>query len=250
MKTSNLFRIAPRACAIATLLFFNSCSSDAPPSSVTDETTTANATASRTANIMPFNGDNVHDLTGELYSELLSAYYENVNLPTSIVDITDLVEHTAAANSTFTALKTATYQPTDPNRVAYLYEHSATSIGEALEESGMSPAAQSSLKDFIRAVLEHIQEDELPVVIYEYIIAYEEKVIGDSQFSAKDKDILLTTTSITRHSAYFRKKRPKKNTDPDWDWLSLSIAAAAEGAGEGRAEAITMSLACGVVENR
>jgi hypothetical protein len=85
--------------------------------------------------------------------------------------------------------------------------------------------------------------------LYEKVIDYETTVLQNSGFTANDKRVILTTTSITRHSSYLARKKPKKNTDPDWTILIGNIVAAVDGAEDGAANAVVAALVAGIAQN-
>ena len=248
MKTK-LFKSRSSLFSIPVFLLLLSCSSN-ESETIDSHSGGSTVLAQRHKDTMPFNTANAYDSAGQLHNELLSSYYENSSLPSSISGIIALTESTGSNNSSFNALKTSSYDAADANRISYLLGHPATNIQNVLQASELGATAKSSLNGFITTVLDYVADEERPEVLYDFIIDYEDSVLDHPQMSAKEKEIILITTSIARHSAHFRKKRPKKNTDPDWDWLTLNIIGAVEGAGEGKAQAISTALACGIVENR
>jgi len=86
-------------------------------------------------------------------------------------------------------------------------------------------------------------------VIYNYIVAYETIVLKSTSFTESDKRVALITTSVARHSAYYRKKRPKKNKDPEWDLMVGNIIAATDGAATGIQESVMRALIVGIAQN-
>lgn len=113
----------------------------------------------------------------------------------------------------------------------------------------MSAAAKSSLTDFVNSFIVLFDNEYNCEVLYQAVVDYETIVLKDSLLTAKDKRIILTTTSIARHSAYLARKKPKKNTDPDWTILVVNIVAAADGAEYGLAESVTEGLVAGIASN-
>lgn len=240
-------------CCLPAFLFLFSCSPDVPvASSAPSEGTSSNTFASRSENdVLPFNRYNPFDEAGAVHTELISAYYAQGNLPNSIEGIAALVHATVQGNLAFQNLGSYSLQTPDPTQLHYLLTQQQQGGLDALVAcAALTPTAKASFKDFLRMVQSKVSQNMETEAFCKLIIDYEAAVMDSKSFIVTDKEILLITSSITRHSVYFRKKRPKKNTDPDWDWLTLHIAGAATGADESAAEAVALSLACGIVENR
>ena len=115
--------------------------------------------------------------------------------------------------------------------------------------TSLTSGAKSSLIAFINSLMVTFQTESNCDVLYNYVVTYEKSIVNNPALTSRDKQIILITTSVARHTAYLAKKRPKKNTDPDWTVLIGHVAAAVDGAENGMAESITMGLATGIAQN-
>lgn len=237
-------------CLLSFLLFI-SCS----PS--TDSDTSAvlnNTTLSRTVDLgydLPArNPANPYDDAGQIHNELLLTYYYADHQPQDFDTIVSTLTGMANNNLSFMALtKNVPYVFTSQEKVLYLLNHLDSSLTDVLAVSLDHPDAKSSLRDFIQSLLLFCETEEDYHLIHAFIIGYEDSVLNASLWSAEDKRVVLTTTSIVRHSVYARKKRPKKNKDPEWQYLVGNIVASLDGADESMEEAVLRGLVAGVVEN-
>jgi len=203
----------------------------------------------RAGSAAPFNDRNHFDLAGQIHNELLSIYYEQSPLPGTTEAIAERVEAVAGHNNAFILLKPFAYSPVTGSGLDAMLDPSY-GVSQAIGASRLTPVAKESLLGFVSTLLEYVEKNERFEVIYEFAVNYEASVSVNPLLNEHDKEVILTTASIARHSAHFRKKKPKKNTDPDWDWLTANIIGGTEGANYGTAEAITYALAGGIAENR
>lgn len=228
------------------LIFFISCdndSNDATPNAVNSGMT------SRIATELPGNAANPYDEAGWIHNELFETYYESSNKPTTVAGVISRVEALADSNSNFKVIKTASYHPVSAERIQYLLDHKTTCVSEVIANSTLSSSAQLSLSNFMVSLDEKFAVETSCDLLYNYVVAYEKTVLDNVIFTAKDKQLILTTTSIARHTVYLARKKPKKNTNPDWTILILHIAAAEDGAEYGIAESITEGLVAGILSN-
>lgn len=228
------------------LTFFISCDGESELSTNKDS---QNGIVERITTELPGNADNPYDETGWVHNEIFSSYYESENKPSTIQGIIGKVEDLTAANINFKVLKTSSYQPVSATRVQYLLDHQSTCVGDVISKSSLSSEAKQSLSTFVNSFIPFFETETDCVVLYNYVVAYEHAVNTATGLTARDKQIILTTTSVARHSAYLARKKPKRNTDPDWTILVGNVIAAAEGADLGMAEAITEGLVTGIAQN-
>lgn len=203
----------------------------------------------RIANELPGNASNPYDEAGWLHNELFETYYASVTLPRDISAIATKVETIAEANTGFKAIKGSAYLPVSTTRVQYIIDHRSTCITDVISASSMTAPAKLSLTNFISSLVVLFDSESNCDILYRFVVDYEDVILNDKSFSAKDMQIMLTTTSIARHVSYLAKKRPKKNTDPDWTILVTNVVAAADRAEYGMAESITTGLVAGIVQN-
>ena len=203
----------------------------------------------RTANVLPGNSNNPYDEAGWLHNELFESYYASGDLATSVSGIANRIEAIADANTGFKAIKTSTYHTVSVERVQYLLDHKNTCAADIISASSLTAKARLSLATFINSFVVVFDTETNCDVLYRFVVDYEKEVLNDSLLTAKDKQIILTTTSIARHSGYLAKKKPKKNTDPDWTILIVNIIGATDGAEYGSAESLVEGLVGGIAQN-
>lgn len=244
-KSNSLFRIFVFLLLSSSFAFF-SCSSEST------EVQTANLTSDTLAkrnNQLPAHSANVYDHVGVLHNELLSSYYNTSQLPDNLRDIMNRLDSVAQEHEDFGNLAIHGYEAPDLVRVNYILTHQITCTTDVISKLDVSVDAKTSLSNFISAVLSFSTTEDDYGVIYAFIVEYELDVIRSVQFNTADKEVLLTLSSIARHSLYAKKKRPKKNMDPDWDVLISNIIASTEGVDSGAASAVMYGLAAGIAEN-
>ncbi|NMH24247.1 hypothetical protein [Flavobacterium solisilvae] len=222
-----------------------SCSSD----NDTTNSENANTLSAKLITTLPGNYANPYDEVGWLYNELFDTYYTNANLGGSVSQIITKVQSIADASSSFNSIKGSHYHNVSNTRVSYFLEHPTTCVNDVISASSMSTTGKSNLTNFINSFIIFLENENDCDVIYDKVVAYESGVLLNAALTETDKRIILTTTSITRHSAFRARKKPKKNTDPDWDIFIGNIIASTEGAEFGSAEAATMSLVTGIAQN-
>ena len=222
-----------------------SCSSD----NETTNSENVNAISAKRVTTLPGNDANPHDEVGWLYNELFDTYYTNGNLGDSVSQIATQVQTIADANTSFNSIKGSPYHNVSSTRVQYLLDHPTTCVTDVISASSMSTVGKSSLANFINFFIVFLGTESDCDVIYQKVVAYENEVLLNTSLTEKDKQIIFTTTSVIRHSAYRARKKPKKNTDPDWDIFIGNIIASTEGAEYGSAEAATMALVTGIAQN-
>lgn len=205
--------------------------------------------SSRLAATLPGNEANPYDEAGWVYDELFDTFYTEGNLASNVSDVILEVQSIADANDSFNAIKTSSYQNLSNVRIQYLLENKTTCINDVISASSMSSTGKFSLSSFVNYFITFLETESNCDILYEIIVNYENEVLLDSLLTAADRRIILTTTSVARHSVYRATKKPKKNTDPDWDIFIGNIIAATEGAEYGSAEAVTMALVTGIAQN-
>lgn len=227
----------------AMALFFISCDS-----SMNEQDSTANHyKSSETKEELPFNSANPFDGAGTIHNELLTSYYAHYPLPTETDSIIALFYENAKAHSFFATISSS---PILPNELDMLLKEPDIVLQDFLESSDLSEKAKISLNGYIETLLDYANSSEDYAVIYDYITTYENTIETDALYSSDEKAFILTITSITRHSVYMKKKRPKKNTDPDWNWLTTNIFGATAGANGDTQKAIYTAVVAGIIENK
>ena len=196
---------------------------------------------------LPFNSANPFDEAGTIHNEILTNYYSHYPLLTDTDSIINLFHAKAKEHSFFSSLTTS---PILSNELNLLLSQPENMLEDFLQSSDLSEKAKISLSVYIEELLFYTYSSDNYAIIYDYITDYENTIATDSLYSSDEKAIILTITSITRHSVYMKKKRPKKNTDPDWDWLTTNIVGATAGTNGDTQKAIYTALVAGIIENR
>lgn len=228
------------------LTIFSSCdsTSDSP-----SESTTNSQLSSRIANELPGFSANPYDEAGWIHNEIFESYYEIGGKPTTVAGIINRVQALADSNADFIRIKSNPYRAVSPERINYILEHKPTCVAEIISSSSLTTNGKLSLSNFINSFLITFDKEASCDVLYSVVTHYEKAVLENSLLTNSDKQLILTTTSIIRHTSYLAKKKPKKNTDPDWTILIVHIAATLEGVEYGMAESITGGLVAGISSN-
>ena len=222
--------------------FFISCSD-------TSTTKEPGFMSSKISDSMPFNSNNPFEVAGQLHNTLYESYYSADSLEEDISSISNRVTQLANQNIVFMSWAGSSFPVISKDKIDYILSNSSVSQTEIIESSLIAPSSKSSFSDFIDSVVLLCDTEDDYFVIYDFIVTYEESILSNTTLSAYDKKIILTTTSIARHSAYERKKRPKKNRDPEWDLMVGNIVAGIDGASDSLEKAVLMSLITGISEN-
>ena len=229
------------------LTFFISCDSN---SEIATQGAASRAISNRNATELPGNIDNPYDEAGWIHNELFESYYASGSKPITVSGIVTSVEALADINTNFKTINTSTYHSVSSARVQYILEHKSTCVSDVISNSSLTSGAKLSLTTFINSLVATFETESNCDVLYNYVVAYEKKIINDSSLTTRDKQIILITTSIARHTAYLAKKKPKKNTDPDWTILVGNIIASADGAEYGTSESVIEGLVTGIAQNQ
>lgn len=84
--------------------------------------------------------------------------------------------------------------------------------------------AKSSFIGFINSLLFFSKTEEHYEVLYDFIVAYEASVLMNETFTEKDKEVILTNSSVVRYETYEESIKPPKNKDPDWTILFREVS--------------------------
>lgn len=164
---------------------------------------------------LPVNNSNPYDWVGERYRETFEQYVK-------VGDYASKEQLEATVNKDFLEDNNLLGKQTAPSAYQSYKEDSNTNdpwqtLQNIIANSGLTPAAQASLLDFIDAILV-IQGDGYGV-LYDYIIGYESLVVEDISFTERDKQVILNFTSLVRHGSYsYSTLTVTTETEPDDDW--------------------------------
>lgn len=198
--------------------------------------------------VAPDNPNNPYDIAGQLHADILESYIPietEFASPSSTIAVIDSI---ATADSRFSALAFTAYTiPTATQVMAIISDTDA--VYSALA-SYMSPTAISTLKSFCQEVVLMYANDVDFTDAYNSITAYEATIVAGT-FSYKEKEVMLTNSSIARYSLWLSATRKKrKPRDRDWDTLFTALTASIEGAETSTANAIMLSVATAAVGNQ
>jgi len=197
----------------------------------------------------PGNPDNAFDYAGLVHNEVLYAYYADTILPATADAISGRVDSIAGLHPYFSGLPVTAHDLVPLGGIEHLSSNGAAGLASVLEGLPLSPQARNGFGLLAVEFLSKVDRGEDYDAIHGLITAYESQTLASPDHTAAEKELLLTATSIMRHSAHAKAKRPKKNTDPDWDWLTANIAGAALGAQYGKEHAVLTALKAGIMEN-
>lgn len=230
----------------AIMPFLIACSNDSIESELIEHTM-KNSFSTRIEH--PYNPGNEFDEAGQLHNELSESYVASGTIPTAVGAVLMTIDSIARRNELFQRIKGQDYTIPPISQVERILEKSVTDIGEALSSSSLSKNAKGDLANFIRHI--RLMETSRAVYgdIYDYIISVEDNIQNSIAYSQMDRELLLITTSITRHAAYFAREQKKKPRDKDWDLVIANIIAATEGAEESAGMAAVMAATAGIVSN-
>ncbi len=196
----------------------------------------------------PSNPSNPYDSTGAVYLELLHLYYERETNAENLDALLSAIESTALDYPGFIPFY-SDYTSPDLLTISSIINDPERTMENLVANSGLSLKARLSWYDFTDTILSYMEENLDYSILHQYITAYETEWGLDFTYTATDKQLLLVSSSIIRHSVYAKNKKPKKNTDPEWDLMIGNFTAAMEGAKHSKGTAIIYALVTGIAEN-
>ncbi|MDI1256959.1 MAG: hypothetical protein PSV16_12755 [Flavobacterium sp.] len=209
-----------------------------------------NSMLERKTGNFPENQANDYDLAGQLYYDISEAYLPYENPAFSTAAIIGKVKTLANANPEFLAIKTAAYKSPSATQIDDFRNNPVAAMATVIATSSLGTQAKASVADFIITLMWFKDQQKDYNTVYNYTIAYEAAVIGNSGLNTRESEILLTTASVARYAFYFADTHRRKPRDRDWDISIGHIVAALDGAGTGMATAVTESVAFGIADNR
>lgn len=191
--------------------------------------------------IGPENAANPYDSAGMLHNEILEILDETTSNSQSIEEITILIDSLSAVHPDLMLLSN---NPTVSSRVSEITSIVNTNdpATDLLGTLSLSTSARVSFLAFLDSLL--LAADSPYEDIHPIIVSYETSVIGSNSFSALDKQIILTASSVARYSV-----AKKKRKDQDWDTSVTNIVAAASGAGQNSVLGLKMSATVDIYQN-
>lgn len=217
--------------------FFVSCNNTAVDTNMNEESL-------RKSGDYPENNANEYDVAGKIYNQLLESYKTAHPDGGDKSKVLLEIESLAYANDDFKALGNNDYIPVNMERIEAILNGRENALQEVILKSKLSVEGKVSIYRFAAAAM--IQQTLGPDydAMHNYILDYEDEVITSNVFTAEDKRIMLTTSSIVRYMT--ARKRPKKNKDRDWELLVGTFATGIEGGSVNIQNAIIMSATLAV----
>ena len=230
------------------VLFFAFISCDSAES-LTDRSvsTTVSMDLQHRGEVLPFNPQNPYDSIGVFHNDLVASYYAHEVVPTDLDRIIAMIEADALDHPFFLRLAPSGGPFVLSTEVSDVLTDPEPALSGYVGGSVLGSAAQACLHHFVDSVRLFAVTDANYAAFYKYVVDYEAFVISHFLFSQEEKRVLLQITSIARHNAYQKRKRPKKNTDLDWDWLTTCVVGSTAGAYGGEAKGVLTAVVVGVL---
>jgi hypothetical protein len=191
--------------------------------------------------ITPANADNPYDSAGMLHNEILEILDETASNSQSIEEITILIDSVSAVHPDLMLLSNDPTVSSRVSEITWIINTSDPAI-DLLGSLSLSSSARASFLAFLNSLL--LAADSPYEDIHPIIVSYETSVIGSSSFSAVDKQIILTASSVARYSV-----AKKKRKDQDWDTSVTNIVAAASGAEQNSVLGLKMAATVDIYQN-
>ncbi|MEL1254068.1 hypothetical protein AAEO57_09800 [Flavobacterium sp. DGU38] len=188
--------------------------------------------------ISPENPANIYDIAGKIHNDILDVYLTGNYPCNTIAQISHKVDSISVWNSDFVNLETSI--PINFQEIQKIINDPQLEIEQAIINSQMTNSGQICLSNFMSSIL--LWESNEYSLIHQCIISFETTVINNNQFSQEDKRIILTTSSIARHSLYYQKERK----DKDWETSIGNRAGAVQGAIDNSSTAVNKSIVTGL----
>lgn len=190
-----------------------SCSEDSGESVSGSETPSLNLKSAVTD---AENKSNPYDYTGLLHEEFVSQYQSGTNSVSSLQEVSLIVSELMEEKAVYVS-------PSQQVLLASILNNPEVALTSILQNSGLSVAANNVLLEFIGDF--HKLSEQSFSLTYTEITAFENDVQQSVSFTETDKRVILSVTSIARHSL-----NRECDDDPDWDTSVGNIVAATAGA--------------------
>jgi len=212
-------------------LFTIACSDDY----TAEITETAHRTESaKKSGIGPGNPANPFDIAGSIHNQILGIINETDFNSQSIEEIAILIDSVSSAHPELMPLSNGNNLSGRLSEINWIVNNE-NAITDVLTEGTMGESAKANFITFVNnlsLVAADPYED-----IHSVIVSYEASTLANTGFSAEDKRIILTATSVTRYAAYDKKRK-----DKDWENNVTSIAATVSGAEQNLVLGVKMAL--------
>jgi hypothetical protein len=164
------------------------------------------------ADAMPTNIENPYDSDGRMYHEL----FKNDYASNGSKDASSSVSSAVATKTALNKMQKKDNNAATLAKGTNVISESSISFSDIIANSNMTAAAKLSLIDFINSFLFLFNQESGYVMLYDFVVQYETSILTDPILTETDKQIILTTTSFARHSAYETRTGSTAIIDPDW----------------------------------
>jgi len=234
-KSSKTFFRSILATLVIGVFIFNSCSDNASEEFNTNSSQEPHTSLKKRDGISPDNPSNPWEIYGIVHNEILQEVLNHQNF----------LKNDTEATINFSLLKfTDKYNPADfggyttTHKIMNILKSFPNSYYDVVESHNYSPNVKNKLNYLFELIYTSFEEEGLDYNIMKgKIVAFEETLLNGSEslMSDVEKDIILKTTSIGRHSLYFwflntNEKYPiydspdKKSEKKWWKWLVIGAA--------------------------
>lgn len=193
------------------------------------------------AGISPANTANPFDSAGATHNEILEILAGTDQNASSIEEITALIDSVSTAHPELMLLTTDSTVSTRVTEISGIV-NSSNPVSNILGVSSLGTLAKTSFTTFLNSLV--LAADRPYSDIHPIIVAYEASVLTNLVFSADEKRIILTSTSVARYSI-----AEKKRKDKDWETSVTNIVAAVSGAQSNTALSLKMAAVVGICQN-
>lgn len=190
-------------------------------------------------NLSPENPANPYDIAGKIHNDILDVYLSDNYSGSTTAEIVQKVDSIAALNTDF--LNLGTNLPINFTAIQAIIDAPQTQLQQEITTAPMTDSAKVCLMNFMDFLV--LWEPDDYTVIHQSIISWESTVINNVQFTTEEKRIILTSSSIARHSLYYERKRK----DKDWETSVGNRAGAVQGAVDNCCTAINRSVVAGLL---
>tara|TARA_R110002020_G_scaffold113688_1_gene261521 strand:+ start:9529 stop:10119 length:591 start_codon:yes stop_codon:yes gene_type:complete len=164
----------------------------------------------------PWNHDNAYDSIGRSYWERLNSFESQIAGISESLD-QKINEQVDAPSDRRDKNYGSPVNPSDKYAMATI--DSIQDLEAIITGSDLTLEAQDSLLDFAVALLD--MQDEGYGDLYDFIISYEAMVAAHTTFTERDKQVILTFSSLVRYAAYpgstSMTEDGDEEEDEDWD---------------------------------
>lgn len=164
---------------------------------------------SQQRSLYPQNSANPYDRVGRKYMGQLRNYVAQHSNPSSIDEITKQIQF-VADRTDILFYKMGT-ESISKEQILRISKDPVYCAKEIIEKASITPHCQIALSNFFTSLLS--ARNDSYTDLYNYIVAYESKVMASALLNASDKETILALSSITRYSLYL----DDGHKDRDWE---------------------------------